>query len=185
MNNRPTILNYMLGSFVLLGIIFIIATFAFWQTTIMQNGENVIKTSCVSMNLTNEKNAIDLQKTYPLGDIDGKQLLPFSFTVENNCDQEVTFKVALEILGGSTLNSNYIKSMLNEENPVLLSGASEVSDKVINDSQKSLLLKTDTLNGNDSKNYDLRLWLDENTPLLEENTNKTLKAKIVIIGELA
>ncbi len=183
--NRPRMLNYFLGIFVLLGIIFIIATFAYWQTTVMQNGENVIKTACVAMNLTNEKNAIDLQKTFPIKDIDGEQLLPFSFTVENKCEQDVTFKIALEILGSTTLNSSYVKSMVNEENPVLLGNVSEINDKVIDDSQKSLLLKTDTIDGNGSKNYSLRLWLDENTPLLEENMNKTLQAKVVIIGELA
>ena len=48
-------------------------SFAYWIITLSQTGVNEIASSCFSITLTNEQNAINLQKAYPILDEEGKK----------------------------------------------------------------------------------------------------------------
>ena len=71
----------------LIGILCIIGvSYSYWRLTLSQTGINRIASTCLSLSLTNEENAINLVNAYPLLDEEGRQTTPYSFTVENTCD---------------------------------------------------------------------------------------------------
>lgn len=103
-----------------LGILMVVCavvgmSYAYWVLTYSQTGMNKLTSSCFSLSLTNESNAIKLENAYPILDEEGKKLTPYSFTITNTCDLFASYTVNLEILENSTLDSKYIKVMLNNE----------------------------------------------------------------------
>ena len=50
---------------------------------------------------------------------------------------------------------------------------------------KAYKLETGVLKKNESKTFDLRLWMDESTPVLDEVMNKTFTSKITVTTTLA
>ena len=125
MQNETKRKKILLGIGVLLAICLIIGvSYAYWRLVIYQTGENEVASSCFSVTLTNEQNAINLQKAYPILDEEGKKLTPYTFTVKNNCDAYASYSVNLElletILEENRLSSGFIKVMLDENTPLLL-----------------------------------------------------------------
>lgn len=55
------------------------------------------------MSLENEKKDINLDKTYPITDDEGKKLTPYSFTIKNTCVLFLSDSINLEILNDSTM----------------------------------------------------------------------------------
>ena len=97
-----------------LGILMVVCavvgmSYAYWVLTYSQTGMNKLTSSCFSLSLTNESNAIKLENAYPILDEEGKKLTPYSFTITNTCDLFASYTVNLEILENSTLDSKYIK----------------------------------------------------------------------------
>ena len=83
-----------------LGVLLLVigVSFAYWILTLTQTGTNQIASSCFDITLTNEQNAINLQKAYPILDEEGKTLTPYTFTITNNCDTFASYSVNLELL---------------------------------------------------------------------------------------
>ena len=104
------VLSILIGISVLIGV-----SYALWIGTYMQEGSNKVASSCFNLSLTNEKNDIHLENAYPILDEEGKTLTPYSFTITNTCDLFASYTVNLEMLENTTLDSKYIRVMLNNE----------------------------------------------------------------------
>ncbi len=169
----------MIGS--LIGVICIIGvSYAYWRLTLSQTGINRIASTCLSLSLTKEENAINLVNAYPLLDEEGRQTVPYSFTVENTCDLFASYTITLEITKESTLNSNYIASMLNTN---AIQTLDELETIAVSDSslyKEAYILGTGSLGTGDSEDYALRIWLDEDVTVEDDAMNKTFQARIVI-----
>ena len=127
-----------------------------------------------------EENSILLENTFPMHDEDGKTLTPYTFTIKNNCDSYADYTVNLEILNTSTLNEEYLKIMIDDNNPVLISTLQEGEISLANAS-KSYQIGTGALDKNASKTYNLRVWLDENVTTETEGVqNSNWSAKITV-----
>ena len=186
MTNRKKILIVIMVLIVVFGIIGV--SYALWVLNLSQTGENSIASSCFNVTFS-EKNNINLEKTYPLYDADGKKLTPYEFTITNTCDSYASFNVNLDILNTTTLtNDSAIKIMLaSKENDTeteittsLLSSLTAAT-KTLSDASKSFNLTTGYLNANESKTYTLRLWLDENvTTSTEGIQNAKFSSKVVV-----
>ncbi len=169
----------------ILGIVLIViicvigVSYAYWRLTLSQTGVNEIASSCFDITLSNEQNDINLQKAYPISDEEGMNLTPYTFTITNNCDAFAEYQINLEVLEGTTLNSEYIKAVLNSENPKILSEKEQV-EKTLENATTSYKLKTGYLEANESKTYELRLWMDYDTPATEDAMNKLFQSKITI-----
>ena len=159
-------------------------TYAYWKLTYQATSVNKIVSSCFSMELTNEKNNITLDSAYPISDEKGKSLTPYSFTITNTCDLFASYTINLEMLEGTTLDSKYIKSMINSEATANL-GNLPTADVTIDGALESRVLYTGSLGSGDTVDYTFRLWMDYDTPLIEEAMNKTLQAKITVTGEVS
>ena len=158
-------------------------SYSMWNMRVSQDTDNVISTTdCFDITLANQSNAIKLDNAYPITDTKGKTLTPFTFSIKNVCDTAVAYTVSLESLEGTTLASDYLKVMVNNNEPLLLNSLS-TTDVVNTTSIESRVLDTGTLFKNNTKEYSIRLWIDYNTTLDDlNNETKVLKSKIIIKG---
>ena len=170
-------LGILLTLSVLIGI-----SYAYYMVTASQTNKNRLASSCISISLTNEKNDITLNNAYPITDSEGKKLTPYQFTITNTCNIFISYNVNLEMLEGTDLSADYIKTMVNSEAPYILSSLDSAST-TIDKSTESRTLAQGSLGSNDSVDYALRLWMDENTPLNENTQDKSLISKIVVVAQ--
>ncbi len=170
-------LNVSLVLIILLGIG---VSYSMWNISVSQDTNNTAYTECFDVSITSQKNSIALENAYPITDEQGKKLTAFSFTITNTCDIFASYTVNLESLKGTTLNSNFLKVMLNNEELKLLSSY-ETTDIVNTGSIESHIMAKGSLGSGDSEDYTLRLWIDYDTTLEDlDNEIKTFKSKIVI-----
>ena len=159
-------------------------SYAYWKTTYQATNINKIVSSCFSMEITNEKNNIILDDAYPITDEKGKALTPYSFTITNTCDLFASYTINLEMLEGTTLNSKYIKTMINSEAITNLSTL-EATDPSIEGAIESRILFRGSLGSGDSIDYTFRVWMDYDTPNNEESMNKSFQGKITVTAEVS
>ena len=158
-------------------------TYAYWLITRTQTKENTITAGCLDISLTNEQNDISLTEQFPISDDEGKELTPYTFMITNNCNTGVDYYLNLEALGDkeTAISASALAIMVNDHNPILL-GDSYEDKTTIADAYTSYRLDVGTLDAKGSKEYNLRLWLDEDATNSE--MNKTFNSKVsVTVGQ--
>jgi len=162
----------------LIGIVSIIGiSYAYWMLSFTQTVKNTLATACFSIEFT-DADDINLQNTYPISDSEGEALTPYTFTITNKCNDYASYQVNLEVLNSTTLNTNYVKTKFN--NSISLLKDYEVVTKTLDDATTSYKLITGYLDKNESVTYDLRLWMDYDTPASDDAMNKLFTSKITI-----
>ena len=159
-------------------------TYAYWRLTYTQTGVNKVISSCFAMELTNEKNNITLDSAYPISDEKGKSLTPYSFTITNTCDLFASYTINLEMLEGTTLDSKYVKTMINSEAIANLNTL-ETADTSIEGATESRVLFKGSLGSGDSVDYTLRIWMDSETEATDDSMNKIFQGKITVTAEVS
>jgi len=161
-------------------------TYAYWLVTKTQTGENEITSGCLDITISGEKNDIELTNQFPMSDEDGMKLVPYEFTVTNNCNTSVDYQVALEATGDSSnsLKGTSLKVALNDS--YKLYNAYPKVETTIDGAYESRVLEYSKLaaSGNEesSDTYELRIWIDKDAPISE--MSKTFKSRIsVTIGQ--
>ena len=179
----------MLLLFVSLLCLFIGGSFAYWMMVSTQTDFNIASSECFKVILTNEGDSINLQKTYPVTDDEGLKENGYSFTIKNTCTTYAAYQVNLEDILDETiakrLDNAYIKVSLNGSTPRLLSNYNKVSP-TITGADTSFKLTSGSLAPNgeagDSVDYNLKLWMDYDTPAIDEAMNASFKSKISVIA---
>ena len=175
--------KYMLLGIIGTLILLIGVSYAYWRLTLTQTGTNQIASSCFDITLTNEQNAINLQRAYPILDEEGKKLTPYTFTITNNCDTFASYSVNLElletVLAENRLSSGFVKVMLDENTPTVLNTNTNVTPTLDN-AYEAYELTTGYLDANASVTYNLRLWMDQDVTIEDDAMNKQLESKITI-----
>ena len=182
MNKKKVMI--MLISILLLIIGVVTFSYAYWRLIYTQTGVNKVISSCFSMELANEKNSITLDSAYPISDEKGKALTPYSFTITNTCDLFASYTINLEMLEGTTLDSKYVKTMINSEAIANLNSL-ETTDTSIEGATESRVLFKGSLGSGDSIDYTLRIWMDSETPPTEDTMNKIFQGKITVTAEVS
>ena len=155
-------------------------SYAYWILSFSSVNPNKVATSCLSLSLTNEKNDINLTKAYPISDAEGKKLTPYSFTITNTCDLFLSYTVNLEVLNDSTMPYKYIKAMVNNEAITNLN-ALEDNTTTLDNASTSKILAKGTLGTDDSADYNIRLWMDEDVTINDtDSMNTTFLSKVTI-----
>ena len=181
MSKGKTIALTIIGTFLLISLIIGIS-YSLWRVNLFQTTANTIQTDCFNITFT-ETNNIELLNTYPMTNEDGSKLTPYTFTIKNNCASYATYQINLEILNNSTLNDQYLKVMLDEKSPKLLTNYQE-GEITLDDAKASYVLENDALDHNEEKTYNLRIWLDENVTLETGGVqNSTWSAKVTITAK--
>ncbi len=177
--------------FIIVGIIALVLvggislTFAYFSVADKQTEANRFNSGCLSISLENDSDAIGLTNTYPITDIEGLETKPYTFTITNNCSTSTSYQVNLESLNqaSNTLAANYIKVSLSHDtmgNKISLLSNLDIASKSITGSYQSNKLYTGVINGNSSKTFNLRLWVDHSTTI--EQANKTYSSKINVVA---
>jgi len=172
-------------SLLILGLILTIAcvvgvSYAIWQITLQQESTNVITTGCFQITFEEtEGSNIHLDNAYPISDEEGRGLTPYKFKIKNNCDSYAKYNIALEVTNDSTLSSEYMKAMFQTSNPKILN-TYKLGTSTLENTKEAFILETDYLYYQEEKEYELRLWMDENTPAIDETMNQIWQGKITV-----
>ena len=176
--------------FILILIISLIGvSFSYWRFGSIQNDKNMASSKCFKVNITNESDAITLNDLHPITDEEGLKSSSYSFTIENTCDTYAMYQVNLEDILDDTitkrLNNKYIKISLNDGTPKVLNTYQGVTPTLKN-ADASFKLTSGSLgpkgSSNDSVSYNLKLWMDYDTPALDEVMSATFKSKISVVS---
>jgi len=160
-------------------------TYALWQVTLQQSSSNVITTGCFNVTLE-EGDAIALNNAYPMSDEERKSGTPYTFTIKNNCAEKASYVLNLETVssGDKVLSDGYVKASLKNGDTELflstLNSSHENTEKVITEASKAYKLAEGILQANEEKTFELRLWMDENTPAIDEAMNASYMGKITV-----
>ena len=150
-------------------------SYAYWVLNLNQDSKNIVSTKCLNVTFT-EGDAINLQKTYPMKDEDGAKLTPYIFTLKNECNDKANYQINLETLTDSTLDINYVKVKLN--NTISILGSNTAVTKTLDNATDSRMLETGILNANETKTFNLNVWLSYDAP--NDTMNKSFESKITV-----
>ncbi len=181
----------MFGSIGLVLLLVISISYAYWSLTFTQNENNVVTTDCFEIEFL-EGEKINLTKTYPMSDTDGLQTTPYHFKINNVCDSSASFQINLETLSDEMkkLPDKYLKINLQENeiskittkldkdlNPKL------TTDPTIEEALESYKLLKGTLNPQEEKEFDVRIWMHSDVTANDKDSmNATYNGKITIIS---
>lgn len=173
-NKKKIVIGIIVLLLVVIGL-----TYAYLIVTRTATKENEVVFGCIDISLENEANDISLINQFPISDEEGMNLTPYTFTVKNNCDNDISYYINLEAIGteADSIRSSSIKIMLDENAPVIL-GDKFVGQTTIETAYKAHLLKLEELEPNGSADHTLRIWLDKDAPLDERQ--KTFTSKITV-----
>ena len=172
-------MTLVLGIICAVGLLGVGISYAWWRLSFVQDKANTAVSKCLKLELANQSNEINLTNMYPISDEEGRALTPFTFTLKNTCSMSAKYTLNLEMLEGTTLNSNYLAVLVNNKDIKLLSSYN-VATTVVKGSTESRTLDTGTLVPNGSKDYSISLWMDKSVTLSDDAQNKTFKSKVVV-----
>ena len=119
----------------------------------------------------------------PTEDEEGLEEKGYSFTIKNTCNTIATYEVNLEDLLASQnvkqFPNQYIKVSLNDGTPKVLNTYEEAKT-TLDTATSSFKLTSGSLRPNEEATYELKLWMDANTPAIDEVMNATFESKITV-----
>ncbi len=168
----------------IIGILLVVIgiSFALWQFFFQQETMNVVNSSCFKLHFE-ETDGITLQNSFPMSEREGMGLTPYTFTLENICNLDATYQINLEELTNDSkrLSNQYLRVSFNGREGRVLSSYEEV-EPTISNADISHKLVTGVLKVGEKKEFDLRLWMDEDTPAIEEVMNASFQSKITVVA---
>ncbi|MBR1414224.1 MAG: InlB B-repeat-containing protein [Bacilli bacterium] len=158
-------------------------SYALWSATEKQDGFNQVNIGCLDL-VVNDNKPINLVNAYQLTDQEALEQVPYSFKITNNCNSDEYVRIQLDMKSSNTLSTNNLRlSLISDNNYVVwpsqiseLSDSNEINIDGYNTAKK---LEIEKIDGNTTKEYNLYLWIDEDT-LYEDINNKTFESKIEI-----
>ena len=173
----------------LVSVICIISvSYAFFVLYLRQTDNNAVTAlSCFTSTLTEENSAINLSNEFPIKDEDGMKKTPFTFKITNNCNNYVKAYITIDPLKEGTANyilSKYMKANVSTKGST--NGTSLIigtqNTKVLDNKHNGYIVKEVWLNSKESKEFDLRLWIDYDTTK-EQAAGMTYLSQVVIVTE--
>ena len=167
---------------------FIGVSFALFTLFLRQSDNNAVTAlSCFTSTLTEENSAINLENEFPISDENGMKKTPFTFKLTNNCDNYVRIYITIDPLNEGTTNyilSKYIKANVSTKGSTdgtsLIIGTQNT--KVLDNKHNGYIIKEVGLKSKESKEFDLRLWIDYDTTK-EQAAGMTYPSQVVIVTE--
>ena len=169
-------------SIIAICIAFIGLSYAYWYVRNIQNSTNNATTGCFQVELANQSGEINLGNAYPITDEEGLKLKPFSFTIHNTCSIFAHYYVNIELLEGTTLNSHYVATRVNNEEIKTLDTFTTTLTTLTN-SVSSYTVAEGYLGSDESEDYSVSLWIDEDVTVDDDIFGKFFKSKVVVNSE--
>ena len=139
---------------------------------------NVATTACFKLELT-DKNAINIDKAYPISEEEGSKLTPYEFKIKNVCNISAEYQVNLETLNESDMALNRVRTKIDDKESRILDKLERVTEYINNNVKDSRKIANGILKANEEITYKLRLWIDEESNV-EETAEKIYAGKVVI-----
>ena len=158
-------------------------SYSLWNISVSQDKVNTAMTSCFDITYSSESSAINLEKQYPISDEAGSKLTPYTFKITNNCDINAYYKINLETLNTSNIDTGFLKASLNNENTQVINRYSKTETSLKN-GKVANTLKIGYLPVGGSISFDLRVWIDYDTTIDDIKNDGTDKwvGKIIVIS---
>ncbi len=173
-------------SLIILGLFIILASiglsYAYWKLSSIGDKSNNVTSGCFNLEMTDQKDEINLGSTYPITDEEGLKLKPFSFTLKNTCTIFAHYYVNMEMLEGTTLNSKWVAVRVNSEVISTLDTFKETNTSMKN-STESRTIAEGYLSAGDSVDYTISFWMDEDATINDDVMNKVFKSKVLVVSE--
>ncbi len=176
--NKTSNKKIVIISALLMIVILIIGfTYAYWTRNFTQSGTNISKYKCFNVTYKENVEGITLENEYPISDEEGMQQEPYEVEITNTCETVASYNVVLNKMNTTTVKDEYIKIGINEE----IKNLSELNtiDSTLENASYGKILKTGVLGVKESTTISVRSWMDIDTPE-EEGTNKIFENKITI-----
>ncbi len=182
-NKRKIYISLLVTVICIIGV-----SYAFFVLYLRQTDNNsVTALSCFTSSLTEENSAINLTNEFPIKDEDGLKKTPFTFKITNNCNNYVKAYITIDPLKEGTANyilSKYMKANVSTKGSTdgtsLIIGTQNT--KVLDNKHSGYIVKEVGLNSKESKEFDLRLWIDYDTTK-EQAAGMTYLSQVVIVTE--
>ena len=183
-NKRNKIIGLSIGILIVL-IIVVSSTYAYWQITKTQETPNDIVAACLDLNLEDKSAAIDLDSAWPISDEEGKKLTGYTFTVTNNCNEEINYIVGLNrVEEENHLQDSSIKLQLDDNSAFLYSDLSDVEyvdpDNTEYTARSSKQVSVETISANGTNTHTIRVWVSDEAPVTEQS--KKFLGQVFITG---
>ncbi len=152
-------------SIVLVLALVITSTLAGWVINEKQYGYNDITSGCINLSFTSGSGTISFQNASPKTDAQGLAQTGYTFTVRNNCNNDVAYLLNLDLFnvsGSNNLSASEIKLAIDNYVPRRLE---YYEDTAKNDSTAygAKTLYSGKLGAKKSETHTIKIWVDENT----------------------
>ena len=164
------------------GLSMIGVSYAYWKFTYIAEKTNNATSGCFNIELTDQKDEINLTNAYPITDEQGLKLKPFSFTLRNTCSIFAHYYVNLEMLEGTTLNSKWVATKINSDAITTLDKY-KTTITTMAGSTESRTIAEGYLGSDDGVDYTVSFWMDEDATINDDVMNKVFKSKVVVVSE--
>ena len=118
---RNKIIGISIGILVVL-LVVISSTYAYWQITKSQDGSNDIIAACLDIDMHSVDGTFGLNPAWPISDEEGMNLTGYTFKVTNNCPEDVAYVIgmdSLEVNGVEYLDYSNIKISIDNNTAVI------------------------------------------------------------------
>ena len=157
-------------------------SYAYWRFTFISDKANTAVSGCFNIELTDQKDEINLTNAYPITDAEGLKLKPFSFTLKNSCTIFAHYYVNLEMLEGTTLNSKWVATKVNSDAITTLDKY-KTATTTMTGSTEARTIAEGYLGADEEVDYTVSFWMDEDATIDDDVMNKIFKSKVVIVSE--
>ena len=171
---------------IVLGILLFVSitmgiSYASWVFSETQKDFNTLGSKCFEISMVNESESITINKAYPISDEEGLKEAGYTFTIKNTCNTYAAYEVNLEdmILPEKRLPSEYIKVSVDNGRPISLKEIEKQAGN-IEGSDSSYKLTSGSLAPEEETTYNIKMWMDEETPAIEEVMNASFVSKVSI-----
>ena len=165
-----------------IGLATVGVSYAYWRFTYIADKANTATSGCFNIELTDQKDEINLTNAYPITDAEGLKLKPFSFTLRNSCSIFAHYYVNLEMLEGTTLNSKWVATKVNSDAITTLDKY-KTATTTMTGSTEARTIAEGYLGADDTVDYTVSFWMDEDATINDDVMNKIFKSKVVIVSE--
>ena len=164
----------------IIGVFLIIAgtSYAFFTNTSSADTDFVLRTGELSIAFDNDTDVIEINNAYPMSSANGLNTTPYSFTVTNDGDFDVKYRIRLEEYVGPEMAQQemvpkeYVKVSLHKDNVMILEPTRLANlDRLI-------LENNALLESSDDSEYDLRIWVDLGAG--NDNVGKYIAYQVVV-----
>lgn len=170
MKNKKVIISIIVTSIVLITLVVISTTQAYFNKDIYAQNPAEYQSGLLSIEAVSKSNNISLDNTLPMSDDDGLQTTPYVFTIKNNGNIDYKFNVKLLSTSENTFSPEYIKLKIDDEEIKTLSSLTN-----------SIIKQDVILPAGETIDISIRVWLSSDTKNTE--IGKTFNSKIVIDGQ--